>query len=83
MQIQRRGLHPGLTQHHMNLPAMMGLMIEEVRHGDARRLHIVLAGIVHISERSIQKAWGHRSKERLNGRVLMLPRHAQRGKVIK
>jgi hypothetical protein len=50
MQIKRWRPHFRLTDHSMNLAAMMRLVVEEVKNGHGRRLHILLALMVGVGE---------------------------------
>ena len=51
MQVERRRRDRRLAQHHVNLSAMVRLMIEEVAERHWRSLHVTLALIIDVGER--------------------------------
>lgn len=48
MQIKRRRSDSRLTQHHMDLGAMVRLMVEKVQDRDSRRFQILPALVVRV-----------------------------------
>ena len=76
------GRHRGLTQHHMDLPSMVRLVIEEMTACDVRRLHVVFALIVRVSERPSPKSGIEPRDERFNPRVFPRPRDLQTGTIV-
>jgi hypothetical protein len=66
----------------MDLPSMVRLVVEEVAACDVRRLYVVFALIVHVSEGLRPKSGIDPREERLNPRVFPCPRDLQAGKII-
>jgi hypothetical protein len=50
VQIERRRRDRGLAQHHVNLSAMVRLVIEEVAHGDGSLLGVLDATAVRVAQ---------------------------------
>jgi hypothetical protein len=50
VQVQGWKFCRGLTQHDMDLPSMVRLMIKQMRAGYMRRFNIVFASIVRVCE---------------------------------
>jgi hypothetical protein len=75
--MRSRSSDGGLTQHHVDLPSMVCLVIEQMTACDVCRLDVVFALVIRVSERPAPKRGIKSSEERLNPRVLPLPRAAQ------
>ena len=71
-----------MTQQHMDLPSMVRLVIEKVTACDVRRLHVVFALIVRVSEGLRPKSGIDPCEEGLNPRIFPRPRALQAGKII-
>jgi hypothetical protein len=63
MQVERRRSDRGLAQHHVNLCAMVCLVIEEVAECYGRGLHTGLSLIVDVGERLFGKPRGQFPEE--------------------
>lgn len=82
MKIQRWRPDRRLAQHHMNLPAMVRLMVKQVRACHVRSFNVVSALIVRIRERPAPKVRLQVSKKCLNPRVFLPSCVPQPGKII-
>lgn len=72
----------GLTQHNVHLPAMVRLVVEQMTAGHVRRLHVVFALIIRVSERPAPKSGIEPCEQRFNPRVFPHPRAPQTGELI-
>ena len=82
MQVEGWRRHLGLTQHHVNLPSMVRLVIEQMTACHVRSFHVVFALIIRVRERLIPKSGIEPRKERLDPRVLLHPSASQARKVF-
>ena len=82
VQVQGWRFCRGLTQHDMDLPSMVRLMIKQVGAGYMRCFHIVLALIVRVCEGAGPESDIEMCEERLDSRVLSYSRASQTGEVI-
>jgi hypothetical protein len=51
MQVEGRRRHLGLTQHHVNLPSMVRLVIEQMTACHVHPVSVVFALIIRVRER--------------------------------
>src|SRR6202522_1602230 len=56
MQVEGRGLHRRLAEHHVNLPSMMRLVVEEVKCGHWGCFYIAIPLIVDVGDWSLKKS---------------------------
>jgi hypothetical protein len=82
MQVEGWRRHLGLTQHYVNLPSMVRLVIEQMTACHVRSFHVVFAFIIRVRERLIPKSGIEPRKERLDPRVLLRPSASQARKVF-
>jgi hypothetical protein len=73
VQIKGRRCHCRLTQHHVDLPPMVRLVVEQVTAGDVRRFDIVFTLIVGVCERPAPKRRIEAREERLDAGILPHP----------
>src|SRR5580765_6198190 len=82
VQVERWRGHRRLTQHYVDLPSMVCLVIEQMSACHMRRLHVIFALIIRVSKRPAPKSGIEPREERLDTRVFPRPRVPQAGKVI-
>ena len=58
VEVQGRGRDGSLAEHHVDLPAMMRLVIEEMRHGEAGAVRAFDAPAVDVGQEAIEEAGG-------------------------
>jgi hypothetical protein len=66
----------------VDLPAMVGLVIEQVTACDVRRLYVVFAPVIRVSERPYPKSRIEPREERFDPRVFPHSRAPQAGKIV-
>jgi hypothetical protein len=72
MHIERWKAYRRLAQHHLNLPAMVCLVIENVRQDQGGGIVAKLAGIVYVTDFSLQETLIERVHEFLDTRIFTL-----------
>ena len=82
VQIQGWRRRRGLTQHHVDLPSMVRLVIEQVAACHMCRFHVVFALVVRVRKGPVPKGGIQPRKERVDPRVLTRSRASQAGKVV-
>lgn len=82
MHIKRDRRNRALAQHHMNLPAMMCLVIEHVQHGGNRGFFTVLAFAIRVGQLIPQETGRRSLKEFLNPGILLFSGDPQSLKLI-
>ena len=66
MQVEGWRRHLGLTQHHVNLPSMVRLVIEQMTACHVRCLNVVFALTIRVSERPAPKSGIEPREEQLD-----------------
>jgi hypothetical protein len=82
VQVERWRRHRSLTQHHVDLPSMVRLVIEQMTACHVRCLNVVFALTIRVSERPAPKSGIEPREEQLDPGVFPLPRARQAGKTI-
>lgn len=82
MQVKRRWDHRSLTQHDVNLGAMMRLMVEQVTDGHRCLLDTIFALAVRVHERPFQEIDIQLPEERFDKSILFHPGRPQSSEVI-
>ena len=73
VQIERRRWYSSLTQHYVNLPAMMGLVIEKMADRNRRIFNVLFALAACIAKWSAKEICPQMLKEHLNTCVFLDP----------
>ena len=82
MQVKRWRGHRGLTQQHVDLPSMVRLVVEQMTACDVRRLYVVFALIVRVSERLGPKSVVDPREKHLNPRIFPRSRVPQAAEIV-
>jgi len=82
VQVKRWRRHRGLTRHRVDLPAVVRLVIEQMTACHVRRLHVVFALSIRVSERPAPKIGIKPGEERFDARVFPSPCAPQAGKIV-
>src|SRR5579863_2057568 len=83
MQIEGGRADPRLTQHHMNLAAMMSLVIEEMRGREGRLIDIIQASIIRVRDRSGKEIFAEAREELFDPGILGYPVARQLGETLR
>jgi hypothetical protein len=80
VQVERWRGYWRLTKHQMDLPSMVRLVIEQMTACHVRRLHVIFALIIRVSERPAPKRGIEPREERLDPRIFscLLPKDPAR-----
>jgi hypothetical protein len=73
VQVERWRRNRGLTQHHVDLPSMVRLMIEQMTACHVGCLHVVLTLVIRVRERLAPKSRIDPREERLDPDVFLRP----------
>jgi hypothetical protein len=80
MHIEGRRADLGLTEHHMHLASMMGLVIKEMKDGWGSFIHTFFTSAICVSQLPCKKIVIDLFEERFDACVLLYPRGVNLGK---